>query len=96
MTGRYLLISGVLLSGFVLSGCLSAKPLVTKQMMTLAEADISGLECRSDTPPDTNIPRTICATKESWATFDLRRRQETEALIAEAHKYSNVGRYNRD
>ncbi len=96
MTSRYLLISSVLLSGFVLSGCISTKPLVTKQTMTLAETDITGMECRRDTPPDTNIPRTICATRESWATFDQRRRLETEALFTEARQYSNVGRFNRD
>ena len=93
---RSLIFLPCLLAGFLVSGCVSVKPLVTKQTMTLAEANIDGMECRHDTPPDTNIPRTICATQESWALFDKRRLRETEALLAEGRKYTNVGRYNRD
>jgi hypothetical protein len=95
MTTRFLILPSALLAGMVLSAC-TTTPSVTKQTMTLAEANIDGMECRRDTPPDTNIPRTICASPESWAVFDERRRRESEALLAKGREYSNVGRFNRD
>lgn len=79
----------------VVSAC-STTPLVTSEHMTLGEANIEGMECRKDRPPDTNIPRTICASPEAWAAFDERRRRETADLLAEGRKSGNVGRFNRD
>jgi len=81
----------------LLSAC-SATPTVIRYnaMMTPAEIKEAGLECRKDKPPDTNIPRSICASKESWAAFDERRRKETEDILAEGRKNANVGRFNRD
>lgn len=89
------MLSGAGIAAIILSAC-SATPTVTKERMTLAEANIDGMECRRDTPPDTNIPRTICASPESWAAFDERRRRETEDLLAEGKKYPNVGHFNRN
>jgi hypothetical protein len=89
----------VLIAGTALMlGACSTQPTVTRTDTTMTPAQIadSGLICRRDTPPDTNIPRTICASKDSWAAFDERRRRETEELLAEGKKYPNVGRFNRD
>lgn len=83
------------LAAIVLAAC-STTPTVTKERMTLGEAGIEGMDCRREKAPDTNIPRTICASPEAWAVFDDKRRRETEALLAEGRKYANVGRYNRD
>lgn len=79
------------------SAC-STTPLVTKENAMLTPAQIAemGLVCRSDTPPDSNIPRTICASEASWAAFDERRRRETDEIFAEGRKNPNVGRFNRD
>ena len=76
----------------------STTPTITSTNTTLTPAQIAemGLICRKDKPPDTNIPRTICASEESWAAFDERRRKETDELLAEGRKYANVGRFNRD
>lgn len=78
-----------------LAAC-STTPLVSREKMTLGEANIEGLECRHERAIDTNIPRTICATPQAWAKFDERRRQESADLMAEGKKYSNAGRYNRN
>lgn len=92
---RTILLAGLGAGAIAISAC-STTPLVTRETMTLGEANIEGMECRKDRPPDTNIPRTICASPEAWAAFDDRRRRETEDLLAEGRKYANVGRFNRD
>ena len=79
----------------VLVGC-SATPIVTKQRMTLGEANIEGMECRKDAPPDSNIPRTICASSRAWAAFDENRQRETDAILAEGRRNANVGAFNRN
>lgn len=91
---RMILCSG-LIAAVALGGC-SLTPTVTKQKMTLGEIDISGMECRKDTPPDSNIPRTICASPDAWAAFDENRRRETDDILAEGRQHANVGRFNRD
>jgi hypothetical protein len=92
---RTILIAALGAAATVVSAC-SVTPSVTKQTMTLGEANIEGMECRRERAPDTNIPRTICASPESWAVFDEKRRRETAELLAEGRKTSNVGRFNRD
>ena len=84
-------------SALILGAC-STTPLVTKTdaMLTPTQIADMGLVCRRDKPPDTNIPRTICASKVAWATFDERRRRETDDLMAEGRKAPNVGQFNRD
>jgi hypothetical protein len=84
----------VVIAAALLGAC-SATPLVTKERMTLGEANIDGLECRKDKPITTNIPRTICASPQAWAAFDERRRKETDELMAEGRKAPNVGGFNR-
>jgi hypothetical protein len=88
------LFSGISAGVIVLSAC-SVTPTVTKQRMTLGEANIEGMECRRDIPIDTNIPRTICASAASWAAFDENRRRETDAILAEGRQNANVGAFNR-
>ncbi len=90
---RILALAGI--AATAMAAC-STTPTVTKERMTLGEANIEGMECRKDKAPDTNIPRTICASPQAWAVFDEARRRETEELMAEGRKYANVGRYNRD
>ncbi len=84
-------------SVLILGAC-SSTPLVTRSdaMLTPTQIADMGLVCRRDKPPDTNIPRTICASKEAWASFDERRRRETDDLMAEGRKAPNTGRFNRD
>lgn len=88
---------GAIVSATTLAAC-STVPTVTSEQTTMTKAEIAaaGLVCRKDRPPDTNIPRTICASEEAWAAFDERRRRETDDLLAEGRKHANVGRFNRD
>jgi hypothetical protein len=88
------LFSGISLAAVALSAC-SMTPTVTKQRMTLGEANIEGMECRRDVPIDTNIPRTICASATAWAAFDENRRRETDSILAEGRQAANVGAFNR-
>ena len=77
------------------AGCTTV-PTVTKQKMTLGEANISGMECRRERPIDSNLPRTICASPRAWAAFDEARSQETDDILAEGRKHANVGPFNRN
>jgi hypothetical protein len=79
------------------SAC-STTPTVVRENTLLTPAQIAemGLICRRDTPPDSNIPRTICASESAWAAFDDERRKETDDILAEGRKHANVGRFNRD
>jgi hypothetical protein len=88
----------VLMAAVLAMSACSTVPNVTRERttMTIAQIEAEGLICRKDRPPDTNIPRTICASEQAWATFDERRRRETDDLLAEGRKASNVGRFNRD
>jgi hypothetical protein len=84
-------------SALLLVAC-STTPTVTSETTTMTRAEIAeaGLICRKDRPPDTNIPRTICASEQAWAAFDEKRRRESDELMAEGKKFANVGRFNRD
>lgn len=91
----------ILCGGFLaltsLAAC-STKPTIThaNDTMTLAEINAAGLECRQEKPIDTSIPKTICASPESWAAFDKKRRGATEELLAKGRELPNVGRFNQN
>jgi hypothetical protein len=87
----------ILVAATAASGC-STVPHITRERTTMSVADIEaeGLVCRKDRQPDTNIPRTICASEEAWAAFDERRRHETDDLLAEGRKATNGGWFQRD
>ena len=65
------------------AGC-SMTPTVTKERMTLAEADITGMECRRGPAPGTAIPKTTCAMPEAWKRFDARQAEISENFIDDA------------
>jgi hypothetical protein len=75
------------------SGCTT--PSVTKQKMTLGEANIGGLECRREKPLGTNMPRTICASPDAWAKFDEAARYEDFLAFQKARSGTNAGAFNR-
>jgi hypothetical protein len=60
------------------------------------EIEEAGLECRRIVPIDTSIPKTICATPVTWASYERRTRLASEDLFAEGRKNTNSGRFNRD
>ena len=78
----------------VLAAC-STQPSVTKQRMTLAEANIEGMECRRETPMGTNMPRTVCTSPEAWKRFDAYARYESELAFQKARTGANSGPFNR-
>lgn len=73
----------------------STTPSVSKQRMTLGEANISGMECRREKPPGTNMPRTVCASPEAWAKFDAAARYENDLAFQKARSGANSGPFNR-
>jgi hypothetical protein len=87
---RTVLVLAVVLA---VSGC--ATPSVTKERMTLGEANISGLDCRREKPPGTNMPRTVCASPEAWEKFDAAARYENDLAFQKARSSSNAGAFNR-
>lgn len=59
----------VLLVASAIAGC-STTPLVTKQRMTFAEAKFEGMDCKRDKSANSNIVRSVCASKDSWRKFE--------------------------
>lgn len=64
-----------------LVGC-STTPLVTKERMTLGEANITGMECRRETSIRSAHPQTMCARPEFWAKYDARESEKTELFFS--------------
>ena len=78
----------------LVAGC-SMTPAVTKERMTLGEANIEGMECRREAPIGSNKPKTICASPQAWAQFDKDARRESELAFEQARSRANVGGFNR-
>jgi hypothetical protein len=77
MTRTFLVVSTVAF----LTAC-SATPLVTKERMTLGEANISGMECRRETSIRSSMPKTTCASPELWAKYDQAEAGKTELFFS--------------
>jgi hypothetical protein len=90
MTRTFLMLTAAVL----VAGC-SMTPSVTKQRMTLGEANIEGMECRRERPMGTNLPRTVCASPEVWAKFDAAARYESDLAFEKARSGANSGPFNR-
>jgi hypothetical protein len=78
------------LAAFAAVAACTTTPTVTKQRMTLGEANISGMECRRGKPIDTNLPRTICASPEAWASYDEQARRATDELMFRGRELGNA------
>jgi hypothetical protein len=65
----------------LLAGC-AATPLVTKERMTLGEANISGMECRREVSVRSSMPKTTCASPELWAKYDKAEAGKTELFFS--------------
>jgi hypothetical protein len=89
---------GFALLAVALAAACSMTPTVTKQSttMTVGEIKEAGLECRRNVAIDTNIPRTICASANSWAAYEAKARAATDELLAEGRKLPNAGGFNRN
>jgi hypothetical protein len=92
-----LTLAAMLAAGALACAC-STTPTVAKQVTTMTPKEIeeAGLECRRIVPIDTSIPKTICATPVTWASYERRTRLASEDLFAEGRKNTNSGRFNRD
>jgi len=77
-----MLTAAVLATGLA-SGC-SMTPSVTKQRMTLAEANITDMKCRRGASTGTSIPKTVCADPAIWAKYDAHNADESDKFIDEA------------
>jgi hypothetical protein len=90
MTRTFLVLSA---AAFI-TAC-STAPTVTKQRMTLGEANIGGMECRRETTIRSSIPKTICASHELWARYDKREADNSAQLFDDIHDNAdnrNLGR----
>lgn len=77
-----------------LTAC-AAAPAVQKTSTILGEVDLTGLECRRETPIGANIPRTVCASPEAWAAYEARAADHARRQIDEADRYTNVFQFGR-
>jgi hypothetical protein len=62
------------------AGC-SMTPSVTKERMTLADTDISGMECRRILNTGTSIAKTMCANPESWKRYDTAQAEKSQTFL---------------
>jgi hypothetical protein len=51
-------------------GCALMTPTVKRSTMSLADADITGMECRHGATTGTSIPKTVCASPDKWKKYD--------------------------
>jgi hypothetical protein len=77
-----------------IAGC-STAPSITRQKMTLGEADISGMECRRAPPTGSNMKQTVCASPEAWAEYDKKREFENKQIFETDRVKTGVGPFGR-
>ena len=80
MTRTFLVVSTAVL----IAGC-TLTPTVTKERMTLGEANISGMECRREVSVLSSIPKTTCASREVWANYDKRESDKSAQFFDDIH-----------
>jgi hypothetical protein len=83
----------LLLLAAAIAGACSTSPTVVSERTTLGAVDMAGMECRVDTPPDTNVPRTICASPEQWAALDRKERAVADQVFDSIRETPN-GRFS--
>jgi hypothetical protein len=67
-------------AGLMASAC-TMTPALKKERMTLAEANIEGMECRTANPPGSNRPQTICASPAMWEKYDREQEFNTDLTL---------------
>ncbi len=70
---------------------------VARERTELTPAQIAemGLECRRETGTGTNIPRSVCASPESWDRYEAATSEDTQRLFDELGKTPNDRFNNR-
>jgi len=76
MARIFLMVAAV---GLAASAC--ATPAFKKEKMTLAEANIDGMECRTANPTGSNRPQTICASPAMWEKYDQEQEFNTDQTL---------------
>ena len=76
-------------------GACTLTPSVTRTKATLGEVDMTGLDCRTDRPIDSNLPRTICASAQSWAAYDRQQAEKADRLMDEMDRLANSDPFGR-
>jgi hypothetical protein len=81
-------------AALALSGCAAS---VERQRMEMSPRQIgeAGLVCRTDRSADTNIPRSVCASPETWAAYDARQDFDNEQLFDRFRSTDNRVLYPR-
>lgn len=85
--------AAVLLAAFVAAAC--STPAVTREVTTLGQVDLTGLECRTESQIDSHLAKTFCATPSAWKKWDRKMAQQTDDLFKEAGKTTNVDQFGR-
>lgn len=83
----------ILVTALAVTGCVT--PSYTKQVTTLGEVDMTGLQCRRVDPIDSHMQRTMCATPASWAKYDRKQIAASEAFFSATRTMANVDKFNR-
>lgn len=71
----------VLAASLAMSAACTMTPAYTKQKMTLGEANIEGMECRTANPAGSNRPQTICASPALWKKYDEAQEFNTDQTL---------------
>lgn len=67
-------------AGLMAAAC-TTTPAFKKERMTLAEANIDGMECRAANPAGSNRPQTICASPTMWEKYDREQEFNTDQTL---------------
>ena len=72
----------------VVAGC-AAKPNITMQKTTLGQVDLTGLDCRVEKPPGSNMRQTICASPAAWKEFDDKQADQADRMLDASREKAN-------
>ena len=68
-------LAGVVLLGILAAACATTAPADTA---TAAKDDKAGKVCKRTTATGSNMPQSVCRTKEEWAAADKKGRESVE------------------
>ena len=71
----------MLAAASLMASACTMTPVYKKEKMTLAEANIDGMECRTANPAGSNRPQTICASPAVWEKYDREQEFNTDQTL---------------
>jgi hypothetical protein len=89
---RIFLLSSISL---LVAGC-AATPNVTRERMTLGEANIDGMKCRREASGASSIPKTICASPALWDRYDKSEAEKSDVFLDDVRETTDNRRLDRN